>query len=168
MPTAPLDGIDRDCEGLKWIGISLSEEKMTCMYQRFFMQAAKKALKHHACKGVFKVEIDNYSNSLTMTTYLCVVSGSVLYYYEDVDETVVDFVPLDITDLKIGSSGEVIIQIADETVGSTKYSIKMFVVEDSKRQHWINCLIQAGCRYISSGNLSQTPPRKKGGENHRY
>ena len=58
---------DRDCEGLKWIGISLSEEKMTCMYQRFFMQAAKKALRHHACKGVFKVEIDNYSNSLTMT-----------------------------------------------------------------------------------------------------
>ena len=41
------------------------------------------------------------------------------------DETVVDFVPLDITDLKIGSSGEVIIQIADETVGSTKYLLNV-------------------------------------------
>ena len=96
-----------------------------------------------------------------MKTYLCVVSGSVLYYYDDVDETVVDFLPLDITDLKIGSSGELVVQIADEKVGLTKYSVKLFVVEDSKRSQWINSLIQAGSKYIPSGNLPQTPPRKR-------
>ena len=50
----------------------------------------------------------------------------------DVDETVVDFLPLDITDLKIGSSGELIIQIADETVGSTKYSINCLLLKTAR------------------------------------
>ena len=87
------------------------------MYQRFLKYAAKAALHEHACKGVFQVEI-NSDNNVSSDTYLCIVNGSIFYYYDTIEQQAVDYVPLNIVEIGIGVDGSLSLTILADSIGN--------------------------------------------------
>jgi hypothetical protein len=133
------------------------------MYQRFLKYAAKAALQEHACKGVFQVEINNYSN-ISSDTYLCTVHGSIFYYYDTVDQQIIDYVPLNIVKIRIDDDGSINLEILTDNIGQHAYCIKLFVVEEDVKQHWMKTLIKGGAKYKRVSGTSKT--QAIGRENH--
>ena len=139
------------------------------MYQRFFKYAAKSALQQHTCKGIFKVEINDY-NEIVNDTYLCIVAGSIFYYYDNVQEAIIDYIPLNIVEIEICSDSSISLQILDDTKGQNIYCIKLFIVRENIRELWLKSFVQGGAKYKpgkrrDDNRIAEELTKKIGGRN---